>query len=496
MAFSPLLAGPHLAFRQIFAFACFLTLLYSGAAHEVDHLHDPPLLMYIPHIWPGGGQCGNSTQEGIFYDGNDIAWKRDVADAKQCAKLCKEEKQCHGWSHFLPKKMCYLKTTLAGNLIEFPGAESGPKPCADDDADGGESGDSDADMEKEKDAGCIIEENFDYRANNIGAMMARVEDQKACAKRSFSRDGALFWTYQPSTKRCWSKTSKAGRMAMEGVVSGSNECGKEGCIIDKNTDYRANNIGAMAKVENQKACAKRSSSTDGALYWTYQPSTKGCWLKTSKAKKMAMEGVVSGNNECGKEEEVSASAKKQPKTKKPPPGLGFALTSAIDEMKGKKEEEKEEVSTVRKDIAHGCLMKENRQIYGDRLPKYKGGIYKATAEECAAECAGAIDKFYNLRCDTFYFWETSNPAKKNCILHSKGGINKGYACAKCVAGWYPYKGKQSAKMKGTDPADLTDVYTWVDNEDDCATLCNLSSCSSYKHDEYYTDLPGNCQLLY
>ena len=35
MAFSPLLAGPHLAFRQIFAFACFLTLLYSGAAHEV-----------------------------------------------------------------------------------------------------------------------------------------------------------------------------------------------------------------------------------------------------------------------------------------------------------------------------------------------------------------------------------------------------------------------------------------------------------------------------
>ena len=29
---------------------------------QVDHLHDPPLLMYIPHIWPGGGQCGDSTE--------------------------------------------------------------------------------------------------------------------------------------------------------------------------------------------------------------------------------------------------------------------------------------------------------------------------------------------------------------------------------------------------------------------------------------------------
>ena len=109
---------------------------------------------------------------------------------------------------------------------------------------------------------------------------------------------------------------------------------------------------------------------------------------------------------------------------------------------------------------------------------------------------GQSTHFTTLRCDTFYFYETSTPRKKNCILHSKGGISKGYACANCVAGWCPNEGKESAKMKGSDPASLTDVYTWVDSEDDCATLYNLSSCSSYKHDEYYTDLPGNCQLVY
>ena len=25
-------------------------------------MHDPPFLMYIPHIWPGGGQCGETVE--------------------------------------------------------------------------------------------------------------------------------------------------------------------------------------------------------------------------------------------------------------------------------------------------------------------------------------------------------------------------------------------------------------------------------------------------
>ena len=75
--------------------------------------------------------------------------------------------------------------------------------------------------------GCIIEKNIDYRANNKGAM-AKVENQEACAKLSFSREGALFWTFQPSTRLCWPKTNKAGRMAMQNVVSGNKECGRGG----------------------------------------------------------------------------------------------------------------------------------------------------------------------------------------------------------------------------------------------------------------------------
>merc|ERR1719222_796512 len=102
----------------------------SVALHNgPEHLHDPPFLKYIPHLWPGGGECGDRTEPGIFYDGNDLAWRNGVVAASDCAKQCAGEPQCHGWSHFAPAKRCYIKSSLTGPMVEFPGTESGPKPC-------------------------------------------------------------------------------------------------------------------------------------------------------------------------------------------------------------------------------------------------------------------------------------------------------------------------------------------------------------------------------
>ena len=76
--------------------------------------------------------------------------------------------------------------------------------------------------------GCIIENNIVWRGKNLAR--TEVENQMACAKLSFSTEGALFWSYQPSTKLCWAKQSNfdAGKITVEGVVSGNNECGKDG----------------------------------------------------------------------------------------------------------------------------------------------------------------------------------------------------------------------------------------------------------------------------
>ena len=56
----------------------------------------------------------------------------------------------------------------------------------------------------------------------------KVENQEACAKLTASKEGALFWTYRDSDKKCWIKTSKKGKTPLKTVVSGNRECGEEG----------------------------------------------------------------------------------------------------------------------------------------------------------------------------------------------------------------------------------------------------------------------------
>ena len=53
-----------------------------------------------------------------------------------------------------------------------------------------------------------------------------VENMEACAKLSFSTEGAKFWTFLPAENLCWVKTSKNGRRPHATVVSGNRACGK------------------------------------------------------------------------------------------------------------------------------------------------------------------------------------------------------------------------------------------------------------------------------
>ena len=74
-------------------------------------------------------------------------------------------------------------------------------------------------------------------------------------------------------------------------------------MIEEKTDYFGNDIKQGATkykvVENQEACAKLAAANEKALFWTYRPSDKKCWIKTSKAGKRALKTFVSGNKECG-----------------------------------------------------------------------------------------------------------------------------------------------------------------------------------------------------
>ena len=77
----------------------------------------------------------------------------------------------------------------------------------------------------------MIDEETDYLGHDIDELKKAgkpftVKNQQACATMTGTKEGALFWTYRASDKKCWIKTSKKGKMAQAGLVSGNIECGK------------------------------------------------------------------------------------------------------------------------------------------------------------------------------------------------------------------------------------------------------------------------------
>ena len=77
--------------------------------------------------------------------------------------------------------------------------------------------------------GCVIDEETDYLGHDIDELKKAgkpftVKNQQACATMTGTKEGALFWTYRASDKKCWIKTSKKGKKPHKGLVSGSIGC--------------------------------------------------------------------------------------------------------------------------------------------------------------------------------------------------------------------------------------------------------------------------------
>ena len=71
-----------------------------------------------------------------------------------------------------------------------------------------------------------------------------------------------------------------------------------GCITEEDTDYGGNDI-ADKVVESQRACIDFSKTIEEAPFWTWNPGTKRCYVKSSDSGRTSAVGAVSGNRECG-----------------------------------------------------------------------------------------------------------------------------------------------------------------------------------------------------
>jgi len=83
--------------------------------------------------------------------------------------------------------------------------------------------------------GCTIEQATDYFGWDLegGSKIKVTANIQECADYSASTPGSRFWTWSKTTKKCYPKSSKAGRQeAGIEVVSGNNRCANSGCGND------------------------------------------------------------------------------------------------------------------------------------------------------------------------------------------------------------------------------------------------------------------------
>merc|ERR1712226_635532 len=79
-------------------------------------------------------------------------------------------------------------------------------------------------------AGCIMEQEVGYFGNDLKPSKTKeTSNKQECADYSASTPGSLFWTWDMRTKKCFLKSSKAGRENHHNSVSGNSECGSGQC---------------------------------------------------------------------------------------------------------------------------------------------------------------------------------------------------------------------------------------------------------------------------
>ena len=71
-------------------------------------------------------------------------------------------------------------------------------------------------------------------------------------------------------------------------------------MIEEKTDYNGHDVKISKKKKNQQECADFSASTPGGHFWTWNKTSKTCFVKSSNSGKNTVGHAVSGNSKCGK----------------------------------------------------------------------------------------------------------------------------------------------------------------------------------------------------
>ena len=131
---------------------------------------------------------------------------------------------------------------------------------------------------------CYPPNEIDYTAYNSSDaggndIMSYQISLEECESNCNSTTGCVGFTYQPSTRGCWVKNKfiidKTDRPDLTSYKR--NQLNKIDYTAYNSSDAGGNDI--MSYQISLEECESNCNSTTGCVGFTYQPSTRGCWVK-------------------------------------------------------------------------------------------------------------------------------------------------------------------------------------------------------------------------
>lgn len=218
--------------------------------------------------------------ENVDYPGYDVdRLIGKVFSPGECQRQCQGNEKCIYWTYNPSDNSCYMKDgdatpTNVDGLISGPRFCPGPVDCS--------------------------QQGIDLYGGDI--IDTQVENPLACQYQCNAVNGCIFWTFLPSTSRCFLKGSNVEAMPHDEAISGPKECPLTTPIkCEWATDFMGHDIRAFENsVKSIQTCQQLCLGFNNCFYWTFVESTSSCYLKDFSAEEGREYNplTVSGSRSC------------------------------------------------------------------------------------------------------------------------------------------------------------------------------------------------------
>ena len=185
-----------------------------------------------------------------------------VFSAVECQRQCHGVQNCEFWTYQPSTNSCYMKESGA-TPVHGEGLISGPRICP----------------------GPVDCSQSGIDLFGGGILDTQVANALACQYQCTAVADCAFWTFIPSTSRCYMKGKNVDPQPHAEAISGPRECPVTSTLAcEISTDFLGHDLRSFhGTVTDVQSCQELCRGFNNCFYWTFVESTASCYLKDETA---------------------------------------------------------------------------------------------------------------------------------------------------------------------------------------------------------------------